>query len=524
MVQKSGEEAAEGAKRAAAAKTPKPIVIDALHFKEDEDGYLAAGDAQHLMLFDIEAKKLEALTADPGFNEDLPVWSPDGKRIAFVRTHNKGPDADGREQIDVIDAHPGAAAQTLVHPYAPNQQSLAWIPDGSVLAFLQGLEPKYNAYMEDRLAVVPAAGGTPRALSDTLDRAIMAYAFAPDSASITVVVEDDGTEYPASIDLRSGKIVRLIDPRPSVVSALSIAGGHTAVLYSNDTSPAELYALDSGTLRKLTAHNDALLAELQLGAVEDLRFSSKDGTEVHGLVVKPPGYVPGKQYPLILWIHGGPNGQDQHSFAFDDYQFKRQLLAAGGYVVIGINYRGSSGRGIRFAEAIFADWGHKEVEDLLAGVDRVVADGLADPQRIGIGGWSYGGILTDYSIASDRRFKAAVSGAGSANQISMYGSDEYILQYNAELGAPWQHPDLWIKVSYPFFHADRIHTPTLFMGGDKDFNVPIGGGEQMYEALRTLGVPTELIVYPGEYHALKRPSFLVDRAQRIADWYARYLR
>jgi len=192
--------------------------------------------------------------------------------------------------------------------------------------------------------------------------------------------------------------------------------------------------------------------------------------------------------------------------------------------VIGINYRGSSGRGIRFAEAIFADWGHKEVEDLLAGVDRVVAAGLADPTRIGIGGWSYGGILTDYSIASDRRFKAAVSGAGSANQLSMYGGDEYILQYNSELGAPWQHPDLWLKVSYPFFHADRIHTPTLFMGGDKDFNVPLAGGEQMYEALRTLGVPTELIVYPGEYHALKRPSFLQDRAQRIADWYARYLR
>jgi dipeptidyl aminopeptidase/acylaminoacyl peptidase len=524
VVQKSGEEAAEGAKRAAAAKIPKPIVIDALHFKEDEEGYLAAGDGQHLMLFDIEAKKLEALTADPGFNEDLPVWSPDGRRIAFVRTHAKGPDADGREEIDVIDAHPGAAPQTLSRPYAPNQQTLAWSPDGSLLAYLQGLEPKYNAYMQDRLVIVPAAGGTPRTLGDALDRAVMAYAFAADSASITVAVEDDGSEYPASVDLRSGKITRLTDAGPSVVSAVSIAGGHTAVLYSNDTAAAEIYALEAGKLRKLTAHNDALLAELQLGAVEDLRFHSKDGTDVHGLLVKPPGFVPGKKYPLILWIHGGPNGQDQHSFAFDEYQYKRQLLAAGGYVVIGINYRGSSGRGIRFAEAIFADWGHKEVEDLLAGVDRVVAAGLADPTRIGIGGWSYGGILTDYSIASDRRFKAAVSGAGSANQLSMYGGDEYILQYNSELGAPWQHPDLWLKVSYPFFHADRIHTPTLFMGGDKDFNVPIVGGEQMYEALRTLGVPTELIVYPGEYHALKRPSFLQDRAQRIADWYARYLR
>jgi dipeptidyl aminopeptidase/acylaminoacyl peptidase len=192
--------------------------------------------------------------------------------------------------------------------------------------------------------------------------------------------------------------------------------------------------------------------------------------------------------------------------------------------VISINYRGSAGRGEKYGQSIFADWGDKEVADLLAGVDHVVRTGLADPDRLGIGGWSYGGILTDYTIASDSRFKAAISGAGSANQISMYGVDEYVFQYDNEIGPPWKNPQGWMKVSYPFFHADRIHTPTLFMGGDKDFNVPLIGGEQMYQALQTLGVPTELIIYPGEFHEFTRPSFLRDRLQRYLAWYDKYLK
>jgi len=323
--------------------------------------------------------------------------------------------------------------------------------------------------------------------------------------------------------LAGGAIVREAAPGPFVVSALSSAAGHTALLESTDTQPAEVYALEAGQLRKLTAQNDAVLAELKLGSVDELRFNSKDGADIHALLVKPPSYVPGRKYPLVLWIHGGPNGQDEHEFVLDGYQFEPQMFAAKGFVVLMVNYRGGSGRGLAFAKAILADWGHKEVEDLLAGVDHVVAAGIADPDRLAVGGWSYGGILTDYTIATDRRFKAAIAGAGSANQLSMYGSDEYILQYNAELGPPWKNTPLWLKLSYPFFHADRIHTPTLFLGGDKDFNVPVAGGEQMYEALRVLGVPTQLIVYPGEHHVPARPSFVKDEAERMSAWLDLYV-
>jgi dipeptidyl aminopeptidase/acylaminoacyl peptidase len=507
----------------AASNRLKPIVIDSMHFKQDEDGYLGAGYGRHIYLLDVALGTMEALIREPGFNDDLPAWSPDGRQIAFVRTHEVGPDLDGREDIDVIDARPGATAVKVVRPYAPNRQKLEWSPDGASIAYLQGLEPKYNQYIQDRLGVVSLSAGIPRTLANAPDRAVMAYRFSRHSASIIATLADDGSVYPANIDLRNGTTTAIASGR-FVVSALSESAGHMVVLYTDDGAPAEVYALEEGALRKITRHNDTLLAQVTLGTVEELRFASRDGTRVHGFTVKPPGYVAGRRYPTVLWIHGGPNAQDAHALTIGGDQFQRQLLAASGFVVLGINYRGSSGRGQAFANSIAADWGQKEVEDLLAGIDYVVAAGLADPQRLGIGGWSYGGILTDYVIAADRRMKAAVSGAGSANMLSMYGHDEYIMQYNNELGPPWRNPARWISLSYPFLHADKIHTPTLFLGGDRDFDVPIVGGEQMYQALRTLGIPAQLIVYPGQFHSLTRPSFLKDRAERIVAWYVQYLR
>jgi dipeptidyl aminopeptidase/acylaminoacyl peptidase len=503
--------------------TPKPIVINGEHFKQDEEGYLGAGRRRHLVLFDIDSRHSEQLTTDPQFNEDLPAWSPDGRRLVFVRTHEQGVDPDGREDIAVIEARSGATLRILARPYAPNSQKLAWSPDGTLIGYLQGSEPKFNAYMQDGLVVLPASAGPARTLGQKLDRAVTSFEFAADSTSVLITVEDDATAYPARINLSDGAIARETAVASTVVSALSSPAGHTAVLESSDGTLAEVYALEAGRLRKLTAHNDAFLGELQLGAVEDIRFKNKAGVEIHGLIVKPPGFVSGRKYPTVLWIHGGPNGADDHSLVLDGYQFEPQMFAAKGFVVLRVNYRGGSGRGGAFARAIFADWGHKEVEDLLAGVDYLIANGTADADRLAIGGWSYGGILTDYTIASDRRFKAAISGAGSGNQLASYGSDEYVLQFNNELGPPWRNTALWLKVSYPFFHADRIHTATLFLGGEKDFNVPISGGEQMYQALRTLGVPAELVVYPGQHHVFTRPSFVKDLAERMSAWLDRYV-
>ncbi len=510
--------------RAGEEKAPKPLVIDSFQFKADRDGYLSAASRSHLYLLEVRSGACEPLTADSGKQESLPAWSPDGEQIAYVSDPMKGPEQTGIDEIDLIAARAGSTPRQLLTTWSPNRQKLQWTADGTRLAFLQGAEAKFNAYIMDSLAVLEVKSGEVRRLTERLDRAVLSPALAADGRSLEFAVEDDGNQYPARVTLASAAIERL--GGPMVVHELAAAAGHTAVLVSSDRAPVEVYALEEGRLRPLSAHNQALFAELQLGSVEDISFRSRDGTAVHGQLVTPPDYVSGRRYPTIVWIHGGPNGQDDHSLELQGYgpPLERQLFATHGFVVLAINYRGSTGRGAKFARSILADWGHKEVEDLLAGVDYAVGKGIADPARLGIGGWSYGGLLTDYVIASDTRFKAAISGAGSGNQLSTYGADQYIVEYNAELGPPWRNPALWLKVSYPFFHADRIRTPTLFLGGDKDFNVPIGGGEQMYQALRTLGVPAQLVVYPGEYHVLTRPSFLVDRFRRYLDWMDKYLK
>ena len=521
MSESDEDKAAPGAK----PKAPKPIVLDRYHFKRDIEGYLTTQSYGQLYLFDIESKKLEAITGEKNFDESDAVWSPDGSHIAFISNHAKDPDQSGTSDIFIVESRAGAQARKLLTINSAGGQRLVWSPDGKQLAFLQGIEPKYSAYGMGVVAMVPVAGGTPVVLTAKLDRGVSGAEFTPDGAALTVLVEDDRRSYVGKVPAGGGNVERL-GKSDVVLSDVESFGGHMAALGATDTSAPEIYAVENGEPRKLTSHNDALLGELQLGAVEDISFKSKDGAEIHGMMVKPPSFEAGKKYPTLLWIHGGPNGQDDHALEFSLYplQFERQLLAAQGYVVLAVNYRGSSGRGSEFTRSIFADWGNKEVADLLGGIDYAVAKGIADPDRLGIGGWSYGGILTDYTIASDPRFKAAISGAGSANQISMYGSDQYIFQYNNEIGPPWKSQDLWVKISYPFFHADRIHTPTLFMGGEKDFNVPIIGSEQMFQALRTLGVPTQLVVYPGQFHLFTRPSYQYDRLQRYIAWYEKYLK
>jgi dipeptidyl aminopeptidase/acylaminoacyl peptidase len=319
--------------------------------------------------------------------------------------------------------------------------------------------------------------------------------------------------------LKGGKLDKLTPPS-QVVSRFSRGGGHTSVLIARPGMPAEVFALDHGRARRLTHHNDDWRATVEFGAVEGVAFPSTDGEEqISALITKPPRFVEGRKYPTILWIHGGPYGQDEYGF-----DFERQLFAANGYVVVQVNYRGSSGRGAAFGESIFADWGNEDAADVIAGIDHAIRLGFADPARLGIGGWSQGGIITNYVIASDTRFKAAVSGAGAGNQFALYGSDQYVFLYDNEFGPPWEDPDLWIRLSYPFFHADRIRTPTFYLGGDKDFNVPIIGGEQMYQALKSLKVPTQLVIYPDQHHDFARPSFDEDVLQRYLAWFGRYLK
>jgi dipeptidyl aminopeptidase/acylaminoacyl peptidase len=501
-------------------KTPKPIVVDRYYFKSDSGGYLR-GERTHLYLFDVAAKKAEILT--PGaFDETSPAWSPDANRIAFIRRHrDSDPEVDKLPNPDlfVVEARIGATPKRLTTTAIEESGPVSWSPDGQSIAYRLGDELKYSAYEQSRLAVIPADGGSPRTLTDGLDRPVNNVVWSSDSRTIAFTVVDDRAQYLARVPAAGGAIERLTHGRRVVGTPTGGADGAFAILAASATELPEVHALEHGKLRKLTTHNEEWLKGVILGTTEDFASTCKDGTEVHGLIVKPPTFTTGRRYAALLRIHGGPNSQDEHAF-----NFERELFAANGYVVIAVNYRGSNGRGSAYQKAIFADWGNKEVMDLLGAMDHVEKLGFIDPDRLGIGGWSYGGILTNYTIATDRRFKAGISGAGSSNQISMYGTDQYITQYENELGPPWKTQDVWVKVSYPFFHADRIKTPTLFMGGEKDFNVPLLGSEQMYQALRSLGIATELVIYPGQHHGITIPSYRVDRLQRYLAWYEKYLR
>ena len=507
----------------ATPRVPKPIVIDRYRFKQDVQGYLLSGRHSYIYLFDVATKKLDRLTTSK-WDESSPSWSPDGSRIAFTSNHIDDPDRDPSGQVYVADAKPGATEKQLTPSSVRASRSKPeWSPNGKWIAFLDTDERKYGAYSMERLNLVPSDGSAPPSrfkAAEDLDRGVSSARFNADGSYINFLVTDDRSQYPVRAKVSGGPVERLMRP-PMVLSSWNAAGNKTVVLSGGDKKATEIQVVEPGGLRQLTHQNDALIAELELGETEEVSFKSKDGTEVHGLLTYPVGYVKGTKVPLLLRIHGGPKGQDQHSLSSE-----RQFFAANGYAVLAVNYRGSSGRGRDYSRSIFADWGNYEVQDLLAGVDHVIKMGVADPDRLGVGGWSYGGILTDYLIATDNRFKGATSGAGTAFTVAFYGTDQYIIQYDYEIGPPW-NPKSWetyVKLSYPFLHADRIQTPTLFMGGERDFNVPIQGSQQMYQALKSLGIDTQLVIYPNEFHGIQRPTYQKDRLERYLAWYEKYVK
>jgi len=514
------EQEKKQAKQDDAPETAKPIVIDRYQFKQDRVGYLRHLRS-HLYLFDVEKREAELLT--PGdFDESQPSWAPDGREIAFVSKRGEDPDRHDNSDIYLIEAKPGAEARQLTQ-YDGADGSFgsapAWSPDGTWIAYLRGGPPRWSFYDGPDLAIISSAGGEPRIITDGLDRDVYRPAWTADGGSLLMLLEDDRNQYLARVSVGGGNVERLSAPGAVVDDFDTGGGGRVALLMTTPEAPAEIFAFERASTRPLSSQNEEPLRGLALGSVSGIEFESADGTRVHGIVTRPPGLEAGRRYPTILLIHGGPTAQN--GFEFDS---SAQVLAGAGYVVVRPNYRGSSGRGREFARAIFADWGNLEVQDVLAAIDHVVEAGMADPERLGIGGWSYGGMTTNYTIAKDTRFRAAVSGASIANMLTGYGTDQYIRQYENELGKPWEEIDKYFKVSHPFLHADKIETPTLFLCGEKDFNVPLINSEQMYQALRSLGVETQLVIYPGQYHGLRKPSYRKDRHERYIAWFDRCLK
>ncbi len=521
---KTKEKEKSGAEKDKKAKTPKPWVVDRLQFKQDTIGYLDRRRT-HLYVFDLAAKSLTQVSSGD-FDDEEPAWSPDGKRIAFTSNRSL-PDPDRTYNTDIwvvpADSKDKGAHPTQVTTNPGEDHQAAWSPDGTWIAYSSQLEPKLFEYSTKHIAVVPVpdeAGkpGEAKVLTRALDRMATQPKFAPDGKSVYFITDDEGTQNLCLVEIATQKIARPMGGRFMLYNYSLSKSGEIAAQITTSDSPNEIYTAPGGKLTRVTHANDEVLAKLKLVQGEYVKFKSKDGTTVSGYLYKPLGYTAGKKYPTILRPHGGPVWA-----YYAEFDHLAQLLAANGYVVLFPNPRGSTGYGEDYCKAIFADWGNKDFQDDMAMVDYAIAQGIADPDKLGVGGWSYGGISTDFIIGQTKRFKAAISGAGAAEFTSLFGHDQYQKDYFTELGYPWENQSLWVKLA-PFHRVKEISTPAMFMGGSIDWNVPILGGEQMYQALKALGRETLLVVYPGEYHEFKVPSHIEDRLKRYLAWYGHYVK
>jgi len=500
-------------------KTPPPFVIDRLQFKEDTVGYLDRRRT-HLYIFDVATKSLTQVTSGD-YDDNEPAWSPDGKSLAFTSNRSTpDPDRNFNTDIWVIAANntDKGAHPTQITTNLGADRSPAWSPDGKWIAFVSQTDVKAIDYATHHLAIAPSIGGEEKVLTLAFDRSVRRPRFSADGRSIYFLAEDDGTVNLCRIGVTGGEITRPIGGRLSVGSYSLGKDGSVAAQIGMSDRPEEIYFHSGSELTRLTKTNDALISQLRLSQPEYVHFKSKDGTSVAGYLYKPADYTAGKKVPTLLRPHGGPVGQ--YTASFDHLA---QLFAANGYAVLLPNPRGSSGYGQKFCEAIFADWGNKDYQDDMAMVDYTLAQGIADPDKLGVGGWSYGGISTNFIITQTTRFKAAITGASEVLYVANYGHDHYQKLWELELGLPWENRALYERLS-PFNKVANITTPTLIMGGEIDWNVPIINSEQLYQALKRLGRTTEFVVYPGEYHGFTTPSHIKDRLERYLAWYAHFVK
>jgi dipeptidyl aminopeptidase/acylaminoacyl peptidase len=489
-----------------------------MQFKQDYSGYLDRRRT-HVYVYTPNSDTAVQLTFGD-YDDSNPVWSPDGKSIALVSDRSENPDLNYGTDIFVVNVDDKDPILTQVTSSPGRDFSPAFSPDSKSIAYVTSTGPDVGGSAltpTKYLAVTEIDADQRSILTANLDRNVSKPEYSSNGRDIYFRLEDSGMNHFARVRARGGDIVREVSDEVSVRD-FTRSGGSAVLAMTNADTPTELYNYDDGKLTRLTFLSDESLASVARAEVEKFRFNSADSTPVEAFLVKPIGYQAGTRYPTILWLHGGP--ASQFSFGYND---TAQLFAANGYAVIMPNPRGSTGYGSEFAHGTVAAWGENDFDDVMAAVDYGIEIGVVDSQRIGVGGWSYGGILTNYVITQTQRFKAAMSGASLGLVTSNYGHDQYQLMYELEFGLPWENPQLWAELS-PFNKVQNITTPTLWMGGEVDWNVPINNSEQMYIAMKRLGQETQLVVYPDEHHGIRRPSFQKDRFERWIRWYDQYLK
>lgn len=511
-----GSESAPGDEEPAWA----PIVTNRLLFKTRTT--LSSDLRSHIFIVSVTGGEPRQLT-DGAYDEHSIDWSPDGRYIVFVSDRSADPDdIHGNDlwTVDVADGTIRRLTETAGPEFVPR-----YSPDGRWIAFLGADRPinTRDSPMEtDHLKLIPAAGGEVRNLTLPLDRRLVEFAWSGDSKQLFFTVHDQGSIVLYRVDLADGSI------HPVVTGQLRIAGFEVSpttdrIVYRDETSERgrELHVVnfDGSWHRQVTQVQDPFIANVPVAVADTFWFRSFDGTPVQGWLTKPVPFDPGRRYPTLLEIHGGPHSDRGYMV----YVWPTQPMANRGYAVVQINPRGSIGYGQEFADGTLRDWGGGDYKDLMAGMDEVIRRyPWVDAERLGVMGYSYGGYMTNWVITQTDRFRAALAGGSLSNLISFYGTSIYQLLIETEFpGEAWENYDLLWDRS-PLKYVANVTTPTLFVHGDADHDVPIEQAEEMYVALRKLGVESQLVRYPEVGHMLGDSSFL-DLVDRTAAWFDAYL-
>ena len=495
----------------------EPFVIDRLQFKKDYVGYLDRRRT-HIYIKNGHEKPIQITFGD--YDDSDPQWNPDNKLIAFVSKREGDPDANNNSDIWLVDSSDDKKNRELkkltINPGPDTNPS--WSPDGNTIAYISSIEPDKLWYATEHLAITDKNNGETKLLSLNYDRMISTPMFSNDGKSIFALASDRGNRPLIKFDLSNGDKENIT---PDELSVRNYAIGNRdkiITLMSSHHSPFNFYQIKRDEIINLTNYNNAILKDTKLADVKRLIVPGWRNEPVESFIYYPPNYDNQKIYPTIFVLHGGP--VSQHDTSFDEFA---QLYAANGYIAVLPNPHGSSGYGQAYSYALNKKWGVPDFEDVDAIADYLVENGVSDPNKLGVGGWSYGGILTNYVITKSTRFSGAVSGASEVNHRANYGHDIYQNEWEVELGLPWVNIEDWEAIN-PFNDLGKVTTPTLVIGGQLDWNVPILNSEQLYQVLKRRGIDTKLVVYPGEYHGINRPSFVRDRYERFIDWFDQYVK
>lgn len=480
---------------------PRPWVIDRLQFKQDYVGYLDRYRS-HIHVLEMADRATRQVTFGD-YEDGEPAWAPDSRRIVFVSNRTEHPDRNRNTDLWIIDTAGEGGKLRQLTTAATADASPAFSPDGKTVVYTTTTPDSLPIYAIPELATIDVASGEVRMIEALRETQALAPRFSVGGSSLLAMTEYRGEQRLVRVDADSGAVRSEVEGRDVVREFDVAADGRLFALVSRPQLPGEVFAVGQDGLRQLTFANAAILDGIELADMEKHTYRSKDGTAVDTFVLFPPGYRKGRAYPGILQIHGGPQSQFDYGFRTEAH-----LLAARGFVVVMPNPRGSFGYGQAFAEAIYRDWGGIDYEDVIASMDFAVEQGWVDEDRMAVYGWSYGGMMTNHVITRTDRFDAAITGASATLYMVNYGHDQYQRWWEEELGLPWkaENREYWDSIS-PFFRLDEVTTPTLIVGGERDWNVPIINSEQLYIALKRRGIPAELIVYPNEGHSLSVPSY-----------------